>query len=425
LQDSEEQDYTDYNCQDGCIADYKAISGSYLLDRNEDYEFPIAYDNNLLSVGTLSIPSGAVLRPLSTYAELTVRSVADSRVQNAENKILESRQKEQGNFKTFAQTVLSPMFECVPGDGVIQPFPLSLTYTAQLDTFPVVDDDGFFSSGYNYDDVCFAYLREIVVDTGRSGDSRYFKYSGWRCLLTEDERSSQPVRASDSTAPEGIVSFTINTCNASYASNAIDRDGIVYAFIFSPIEATVNTNSDLFTWLEENESWVFLIIIISIFIMFAIFYACVRLYRYRKRYKEKRDAVKLQMRDVKILAMNGGGVMGDEEWVLMKNPMQKGYDDDMTEEDMNKREQYFSYLKKIKAKNDEHLEMMRNTLDTRRTELDRVKAQYHTAQGLKQKNQGPRVVQQKRNQYDLGTKNNSSSDESDDAGQHAFDSDSD
>jgi hypothetical protein len=307
--------YEELTCANDCRADIRVTSATYTIDRTENLEIPIALDSNFLTVGALTIPSGSILKPGTTKANLEIRVVADSRVRDAVNKIKPSRSKLQGEYKTHAQTVLSPAFECVSGDGVTEPFPVPIIYTAYLDQFAVSVDDEL-EQGYNYDDVCFARLYEITeqVDVGR-----YFKYLAWDCLLDDEDRLDNPVRASDSTQPPGFVSFTLTNCTAGPESMGVD--GAVYAFIFAPIEYN-DEDDTFFDWIESNFILFVLICIMTGFGLFAIIFGCGRLYRYRNKYHDARKNVDSIRQDVVLMEQYGGKAgTKDTEVIMIDNPM--------------------------------------------------------------------------------------------------------
>jgi len=317
---SQDHSYSSFNCEENCMADIKAAWTTYSINRNVNYQFPIALDSNLYTVGLLTVPSGSVLSESSDESLLRVRGVPDSRVRLAENKVQVSRVDEQGSYKTYPETVLSPAFECLSPSNSSDPFPVSLMYTATIDSFPVLNGDGNaeapYYAGYNYNDVCFAKLYELTVEIA---PGEYFVYKSWRCLVADNERAAKPVRAIDSTDPPGTVSFAFNTCRSGPEPSF--AEGAVYAFIFAPLR-TEDDSSTLIGWLAENASWVMVIGISVTILLFGSAYCCSRLYRYRKKYLEARKAVN-EIRDNVVMMEQYGGKAGlkDTEVVMMSNPM--------------------------------------------------------------------------------------------------------
>ena len=308
------------DCVEDCMSDIKASWATYSIDRNINYEFSIASDDNFLTVGELTVPSGSILSGAAQAADgrslIRVRGIPDSRVRNAENKVKPSRSDEHGEFKTYPQTVLSPMFECVAPENVTQPFPIKLVYTATIDSFPVFNGGELEIGGYNYEDVCFAKLVEISQYV--SVDF-YFTYKAWRCVIDDSERVANPVRAADSTEPAGLVSFGFDSC--APGANQTVAEGAVYAFIFAPLERVEDDNSFL-TWLAENASLVMIICILATFAFFGGMYGASRLSRYRAKLKKARKDVDTLQEDVLLMEEKGGEAgTKDIEVVMVSNPM--------------------------------------------------------------------------------------------------------
>jgi hypothetical protein len=330
----------------------------YSVDRFENYEFSIAVDSNLLSIGSLVVPSGSLLKEGATTANLEIRAVPDSRVRQAQNPIRKSRSAEQGKYKTFAQTVLSPMFECVSGEGVLDPFPVPLIYSAYIDEF-AIKQDGEFMFGFNYDDVCFARLYEITQEVN---PGYFFKYSTWRGLVEDNDRATYPVRPVDSTAPAGVVSFALDSCLAG--NETLGVDGAVYAFVYAPMDQQVS--SPFFDWVEENLALFVLICIGVSFFVLTVVYGCGRLWRYRRKYHESREKVEVLREDVKQMEMYGaraGILSNDIDIVMQDNPMVmqlKDMAEEVSLEELEEKERQAELRRARQEQRELELEVLRN-----------------------------------------------------------------
>jgi len=357
--------YADYGCETGCMADVKATSATYSINRDEDYTLSIAIDAGLVTRGELTIPSGSLVSSASK-STIYVKELADSSGRKIENKIQFTRQDMHGDYKTYAQTVLSPAFKCSVTSDVADPFVLPLIYKAHISPFPIQDGYGVWSSGYDYDDVCFATVDETSVQLL---DGSWFQFFTWRCLVTDDQRAAFPVRVEDSTDAAGVVSFTLDTCNS--------EEGAVYAFIHAPSE-TVIERSEFLTWLSENETTVMLAGIAVGFVLFGTIYTLARCIRYRKKYKAESEAVKKKKELVNEMEQFGGKAGSkDYEVTLVTNPMvlQMKQAEDLTPEDLDKRKAEALTRQKRAEARKAKLDLLRMEKNSTQKQLDQLKQQ--------------------------------------------------
>lgn len=360
--------YQDYGCETDCMADVKATRASYSIDRDEDYILSIAEDTSLVTRGQLTVPSGSLVSS-SDKSTMHIYQFADSSGRQVENKIQFTRVDDHGSHKTYAQTVLSPAFKCTVAEDVTDPFELSWIYTATINPFPIKGDEGWMS-GYDYNDVCFARVEEHV---SQLSDGRWFEYFTWKCLVMDEDRLAFPVRSTDSTDPEGVVSGTVTTCNST--------GGAIYAFIHAPLDLGTD-DSFFWTWLQDHASEVMLIIIGTLFFLFAIVYACFRLARYRKKYhKERAECEKLVERVDEMAQFGGKAGRKDLEVVLVANPMvlQMKEAEDITQEELERRQKEIIAREKRSNEMQLKIELLQDKRNAYQRELDQLRTQLQQA----------------------------------------------
>ncbi len=361
------------------MADNKAKYSTFSVNRNVDYSMDIAVTPAMIPVGTIQVPSGSILsRTGASKALLHIRGVPDSRLRNAQNKVQASRADEQGAYKTAAQTVLSPAFECFTDSSVSDPLPVPIVYTATIDKFPVLTAAGM-DAGYNYDDVCFARLGEITRDLGQG---RLFVFRIWRCLIPDEERDTHSVRQS-TTAPEGVVSWSVSSCQAGSENQVMTATGSVYAFILAPRFKSTK-KATVIGWIVENGTAIMLVAILAAFAMFVMAYTCAWLRTFRKQYHRQRHAVDELRKEVHEME-NYGGQAGtkDDEVVLIANPMVMHLKDEFvpeTREELKHIEKGILHRKKEQNVRNKNLNEHRTERNRAKQELEQLQQQLLQAQ---------------------------------------------
>jgi hypothetical protein len=235
-----------------------------------------------------------------------------------------------------------------------------------------VEQDGQVTAAYDYDDVCFAKLREIVY----AQDGNYFSFQQWQCLVTDEHRLANPVRAADSNDPAGMVKFTVSDCQPR---NATGLDGVVFAFVHAPLSTQISEKS--FTdWVEENAAEILLVGMFGSFAWCALCFWCSRLYKQRALYKEAKHMVDEEERAVQYLSKFGGNAKGDDpDMAMTSNPMVITYDA-LSEAEMKRRAKLQRYLQKAHALRVSHINDLTIEKESRYKELQDLKLMLHRAQ---------------------------------------------
>jgi len=348
-------------CYSDCRAQVRTTRNVLTIEPQSDYEIDLAVDSNNVVIARLTIPSGSLLAAnLSQTTTLEIRPVADSQMRDAENQVAPSRVHMDDwdfpKYMTFAQTVLSPAFQCIVSDNAISPFPLNITYTASIDT----DRHPF------YDDVCLAWLYTVPE----------IEFTSWKCVLgNREDRNEHPVGPLVD-QPEHLVQSAIIQCGPADAN-------IIYAFIHSPLKVTVKKFS-VVDFIAQN-----IYIIMGVFlglglIAALVFYSLKRLHRYRKKYHDERDAVKKMADEVNEMEQFGGKAgTKDDELQMVENPMVRQMKDmqrklDAKELEMQQAEQAARMAES--ALRQDHITRLKDDKDGLQKELDRLKQMLADAQ---------------------------------------------
>jgi len=208
---------------------------------------PIALNKDLVSIASLTIPSGAFsLTNGAPTTSISIRAVPASRMRYAVNEIVPSRRQDYGSYLDFPITVLSVPFECVLPPEIEPTFTLNVTYTAWIDLTPPVID---------YKDVCLARLVELQG------------FSTWECLI--GDRALRNISSSfyvhKDGAPSQEVTSVFQSCTPSAAPGVVSPyNGSVYAFIFSPVPDAPKSPDGL-EWCNEilfGSFWAFSLVLL-------------------------------------------------------------------------------------------------------------------------------------------------------------------
>lgn len=288
-------------CTSGCYSMYEANTTSFVYDHTK---YP--YQEQLIAPAVTEMKvrvfSGLDHDPSKDIA-FYFEPAASSVYFNATNLVHASRVNGDEGYPqtlTAAQSILSPVFKCHAGAGIVQPFSQPIYVQSNIDLHTVS----------SHDDVCLARLRRFPS----------LGYDVWECVYTIAQRTSgnmaYKVKA-DPTVQPSLVSSSIRTCK----DPDIDDDA-VYAFILAPLPAKQMYARNSMTWVRRNIVYIMLGCTGALFLICAIFYGLSRLARYRKKI-EKVDAEIKKMEDaVADLEMFGtSSLLTDESVRLTSNPL--------------------------------------------------------------------------------------------------------
>ena len=145
-------------CISDCSRDVKPSLQAYTVTFGTTSTVSVAVDSRAATRLSVTISSGAFQLPVispsgSDNSSIVFRPVPDSILVSAINTVDNNRQAIEGlpSSLPYAMTVLSPVFECIASSDVVQPFPVALIVTADIDRSPL-------SATYGDSDVCLAQL---------------------------------------------------------------------------------------------------------------------------------------------------------------------------------------------------------------------------------------------------------------------------
>eukprot|EP00808_Paulinella_micropora_P018113 g10196.t1 len=238
----------------------------------------------------LHIPVGALqLHPaVVSPATLSLRPVGESVMRNALNVVHPSRRRndvfDYPPLMSFAQTVVSPAFECSVSPEVKQPFAVNLTISAD------VDDARMDPAGHWIEDVCLARLVRVKG------------VSWWLCLYSGEERrifcpetvdtdctmgAKIPRNPATSPPPPFRVVSSFNRCvqTAREAGEVGVGQPLVYAFITAPLLSQKIPPPPPRDWVQENMVYIVLAIVGACFLIFVMVFIAGRLRRYLDKHR--------------------------------------------------------------------------------------------------------------------------------------------
>lgn len=307
-------------------------------------------------LGRLSIPSAALSTGgnVSTVT-VSITSVDEGTVRRSENRIFSAKWATFGaEYFTFAESVLSPMFNLTLDSRLVQPVPVNMTAYLAVDR----------TLGEVNTDICLAKLIMINPPYYSGG------FSAWQCVAT--------------------ATYQTGSTDPTYMLNGPVTGSGIYAMIYVPAYSP-NPPPGL-SWVLENIGYLILILVGGIAFIFVVLYAIGRLTRYRKKYHEERDAVKKQQEEVDEMEQFGGSAgTKDDEVEMQTNPLVVQMKDmqarlDKKNDEMRKVE--IEQRQQESAARSEHINALKNDRDTMLAELERLKAEL--ALQAKQKPAGPR-----------------------------------
>ena len=248
---------------DSCYGDADSLKLTFAVNSTKTVTLASSVSAGV-ALAHLIIPGASL--PL---AKLVVRPVGRSRMVTAQHVVDYTRQNDGfGVFMSFADTLISPAFECLTSSPVPEPFAVNITYVAQIDLQRYPD----------YRDVCLGYIQSTISPSGRT-------FSNWQCVYQNPtDRMANPVISvsdlkagqvnldSQRTSPLGLASSTFGRCGA----------GTIYGFIHSPLFIQAAQAPSSSNWVNQYLVYVFIgLALVSGVLVFSL-YACSRLLRYRK-----------------------------------------------------------------------------------------------------------------------------------------------
>jgi hypothetical protein len=249
---------------DSCKGDVGSLKLTFAVNSSQTLQITSASASGV-TVAQIIIPSASL--PLS---KLIVRPAARSRMVNAQHVVEATRISDGfGVFMSWADTLLSPAFECLTSSSVPEPFPVNITYSAQIDLVRFPD----------YRDVCLGYIATSISASGR-------KFQHWKCVLQDPaDRLARPVISvsdlkaggqvqleSQRTSPLGLATATFGKCGVA---------GTIYAFIHSPIHVASAQASTSTNWVNQYLVYIFIGLAVLVALLIFSIYCCRRLFRYR------------------------------------------------------------------------------------------------------------------------------------------------
>ena len=239
---------------------------TYSFNRRNNIKFDFAFNENGRSIGSLEIPSQALLFSKNkNYSRLYISEVPSSILHRAElynntpeflfnvsNSILDSQ-----GILNFENSVMSPVFK-IYYDKNIDNIKFNISGIINM------AHNEYEESGFNYSDYCLGRLIGYDLDK----DIIDGEEPKWECA----ERQTA----------EGQTEFTI-------------REFGVYAIILNPLRQKINYfgTSVEKNFFLENVKYILIVLACIIIIVALVFYIFVRVTRYRQKYHENRAKILL------------------------------------------------------------------------------------------------------------------------------------
>lgn len=373
-------------CYSGCYNQIKASQFNVTVQTTTAVSFPIAVDSNQRTVMSLNIPSGSLGLTTGSLTSVSIRLVAESNMRGVVNAVHPSRVNDKTykftQYLTFAQTVVSPAFECDVDPIVNEPFSVNWTVTSLVDDNRRVDGSQVW-----VEDICLASLRT------------YGQISNWLCQFTSQyERrlvcaQSQlqsgctvgqwVVRKPGAPPPSNQVSSVISRCTANNVLGG-ERRGTAYAFITAPVPTYVPLDVHQDDVLAKNVVAIIFGIIFGIVFLGILFYLAFRLSRYRKKYKDEKaeaDRLKEEVQTMERFGAQAGQT--DDQVAMTENPLAAKLahlQQAVKEEDVKLQEAEQGLRIQEADIRREHIDNMRQNRDKMHAELEKLKRQVAEAQ---------------------------------------------
>jgi fibro-slime domain-containing protein len=373
-------------CLSGCYSQIKASQFNVTIQTTTAANFPIALDSNQRPVMSLNIPSGSMGLTTGSLTTVSIRLVAESTMRGVVNAVHPSRVNDKtykyDQYLTFAQTVVSPAFECDVEEIVGEDFLVPWTVTSLVD-----DNRRKDPSPVWVEDICLASLRT------------YGQISNWLCqfpsqydrrlVCTSDQANSGctigqwVVRKPTAPPPTNQVSSIIKRCTANNVFGGVRR-GTAYAFITAPVPTYVPLAVKQDDVLAKNVVAIIFGIIFGIVFLGILFYLAFRLSRYRKKYKDEKaeaDRLKEEVQTMERFGAQAGQT--DDQVAMTENPLAAKLahlQQAVKEEDIKLQEAEQGLRVQEADIRREHIDNMRQNRDKMFSELEKLKRQVAEAQ---------------------------------------------
>jgi hypothetical protein len=342
------------SCTANCVNDYNLASTSVLYSPLQSQQSYLIGPSS--TAFTLTLYSGLQVDNTADTS-IYIEPVASSVYFNATNKITYSRISEYGSGLTSAQSVVSPVFSCSVGSGIIEPFDVSVQLSSLIDRS--------MKPTPAPSDICLAKLHRYPEHG----------YSAWMCLFTDDQRKSGDLRYSTRQSTTQSLREAISFISQCYdpdlskivdVSNSSSQDPstleadqftmldsedtmttktpAVYAFIRQPTNSGQVFLPSEDTFFKNNIIWVLFVIIGGICLIFFLFYAVIRLSRYSNKTDKIKDEIDNTEKEIAEMEQYGEK-RRDQEIGYVANPLaisleqQKALEDITSEEKLARRQQ--------------------------------------------------------------------------------------
>jgi len=404
-------------CVNNCVATIKTTLIDMTIHSQTTSTVVIAQDKTGAAISWLTIPSGAVATRSGTFSTtLSLRPVGENRMRPAVNPIHRSRRNDPiyhyPDILNFAESVISPAFECLVPPDVIQPFGNNFSFRSVVDSnryqaaLPATKQLTWI------EDTCLA---QLVVIGG---------ISFWSCVFSENENRRlvcQPGyklchvgqftdwKPTDTPPLNGIwvASSVMNTCvqTQGVSSSGAVAQGVAYAFITNPLLVYVPPAPAPPNQLQQNVIVIVVVFLAIIACICAGFYVAVRMSRYRAKYKkEKKEADRLheELENMEHFGAEAGNK--DDAVVMSENPLAQKLTSlqAAVDETTLKLQAKETELKKEEAAvRSEHLANMQQSKQKMTEELEKLKAQLAATQ-LQQRGGATQVEDYPTNTGDYG-----------------------
>jgi len=289
---------------------------------------------------------------------------------------------EFNQYLTFAQTVVSPAFECNVEENVNEPFSVNWTVTSLVDDNRRVDGTQVW-----VEDVCLASLRT------------YGQISNWVCQFTSQyERrlvcdvsqvatgcqvGQWVVRKPGAPPPSNQVSSVISRCTANNVFGG-ERRGTAYSFITAPVPTYVPIPVKQDDIVAKNIVAIIFGVIFGIVFLGILFYMAFRLFRYRKKYKDEKaeaDRLKEEVQTMERFGAQAGST--DDQVAMTENPLAAKLahlQQAVKAEDIKLQEAEQGLRVQEADIRSEHIDNMRQNRDKMMAELEKLKRQVAESQ---------------------------------------------
>jgi len=373
-------------CYLNCYSQIKASQFNVTIQATTDTSFAVALDSSLRTVMTLGIPSGSLEIANGSVTSVSIRTVGESNMRGVVNAVTPSRVNDPvyqfTQYLTFAETVVSPAFQCVVDPSVNEPFAVNWTLTSLVD-----DNRRVAGSSVWVEDICLARLLTYgqIADWVCQFPSQYDRRLV--CSISEQDDGctigAWVVRQPNAPPPTNQVSSVIDRCTADNVVGGT-RVGFTYAFITSPVATFVPLVIPSEDPVQKNIVAIIFGVIFGIVLLAILFYFAFRLSRYRKKYHEERAEADRLKEEVQTMERFGAGAgQVDDQVPMTENPLAEQLahlQQAVKEEDVKLQEAEQGLRLQEADVRKEHIDNMRSNRDKMLAELERLKRQVAESQ---------------------------------------------